>query len=413
MAVSPIDFAYIPPPQYGGLNEALQAAMQSYGFMQKAQANKQDLAKNAMLNKALPSQLQSQQGLSDQQLQAATTNNQYLPQQLQAALLADQLKNQYYPQMTQSEIAQRLAQTELLQQQAKFAPAQHQIDQQRGNYYQALTNSLPTRYMSVDDREQALANLTDQGIPIQQGAQIAANLPQNYPINGNNANQQIMPAQGGQMQNTQASVFSPSQLSQALANVTPEARELAQKQGDNIHARIMGKNLTKDQLKRATAGDRAEIYADQLRQQLPDVSQYFGPAAQGKLTSAQIKSVMSGNAPEGLQSLDQFKRNLELYKDEAAIQLAIPADQESRGAFKSAFDLKSWYTNPELAQRSLLNIMDQVRKSGASNFKTAPQLKASYDQAIQQNAPRGTNGIKASDGKTYSLDELQRIAGGG
>lgn len=144
---------------------------------------------------------------------------------------------------------------------------------------------------------------------------------------------------------------------------------------------------------RRAAEEAMEPYVNSIYELLPDVKKYFGLG--GKFRKYKDIAVGSND----IEKLRKFQSDLQLFEEEAARLVNLPADQEARKAFKKAFDFDSWMLNPNQAERSLKQAIEKVKEAG--KLSTVPGYKSKSGKKII-----------GSDGKEYSLEELQKIAGG-
>ncbi len=310
--------------------------------------------------------------------------------------------------------------------------------QAMAGYQRGLTDSLPTRYATPQARAQLMSFAQNKlGLPTEKAIQVAANPSRYFPMGaeGNldfsqfqpNGIQPQAPPQGmmpgmgqlppaqmggaspnpaagmtinpqmaqqaiqanpqiGQQLGAQSQGQPPQQpmpngspisaaLSQATNQLTPDEKARAGQQGLETQSYMDTKTIPVQQQNAIYAANRARVYANSLIKEMPNITQYFNPAGKLRLTKDQLSSVMSGKAPEGLQDLANFKSDLENYKLEAATMLRVPADQQGRGDFGKAFDLNSWYTNPQLAQQTLMHIMQNVTNAEKLNAQPVEQAR--------------------------------------
>lgn len=171
-------------------------------------------------------------------------------------------------------------------------------------------------------------------------------------------------------------------LQQTQGQLTPEEKERAAQQGIETQSFMDTKTIPVQQQNAIYAAIRARVFADSLVKEIPNVTQYFNPTGKARLTKDQFASLMSGKTPPGLENLAYFQSDLENYKLEAANMLKVPADQQARGDFAKAFDLNSWYTNPELAQKALMHIIEQVTKAEKLNIQPLEQARQQSNQTL-------------------------------
>ena len=378
---------------------------------------------------AAPEQMKMQRAIQQANLQRQQLANQYYGQDMDSQIrerLANvkrqQLLNQYYPQEAKSQIdyrkAQMMAQSPigqqlsdrnyLVHQYGAKSPQVKMFDQQmnianqaksaQANYQTALGNSLGIRYATPQSRQQLVASLQKMGIPVEKALQIAADPEKYFPVNQGNS-QMMSPAQQqglainpqmaaqGMSANPQIAQalganYQADPLSQAVNQLTPEERQRALQQGSESQSLINAKTIPVDAQKRLYAANRARVYANSLIEKMPTAMQYFGPQARVKLTKDQLKSVINGESAPELADLANFKSDLEDYKEEASYMLGIPADQQARGEFGQAFDLNKWYTNPKLAQQSLMHIIQKITEAEKFNTQNISDAIKQTDQPL-------------------------------
>jgi hypothetical protein len=147
---------------------------------------------------------------------------------------------------------------------------------------------------------------------------------------------------------------------------------------------------------RRAAEQAMQPYINSIYENLPDIKKYFGIKGKVKEFADNLRG-----APD-IAKLKQFESDLQLFKEEAARLVNLPADQEARKAFSKAFDFDTWKLNPDQAEKSLKKAIEKVREAGRASTIQGYEVKNNNQKMIT-----------GSDGRQYSIEELQKIAGGG
>jgi hypothetical protein len=237
---------------------------------------------------------------------------------------------------------------------------------QRGDYYQALGESIPLRYTGTLNRKQIIDDLTGKGFTVAQASQMAAQLDKYRPIPGTEQTQ-IDPSTGYPM---------PTPLQRAQAAQTPQNLALANRQHEENRSNIQKDITIPDAQKRAYASRRFDIFADQAVRSLTQggASEYFGLKGRAKLLADEGMAKLGWVDPK-LQQYRLFKSQWDQMISEAAIMMAVPADVGSRKKLSDAFKLETFGNNPEAAIQMAQYLVDSGRRGALPNIDQLSTVK--------------------------------------
>jgi len=156
------------------------------------------------------------------------------------------------------------------------------------------------------------------------------------------------------------------------------------------------RNILPVNVQNRQAAERAmQPYIREIKELLPDVQKYFG--ARGSL---RLELDRAKGSPDAIK-FNRFHSALENFRNEAALLQNIQGNIPAREDFKTAFNYDKWFAKPKLVTEALLRTIDLVQEAGKAS--TVPGYKGKNNNQKM---------ITGSDGKKYSIEELQKIAGG-
>ncbi len=253
-------------------------------------------------------------------------------------------------------------------------------------------------------------------------------MPQSYSM-GQNAQQpqSAQPSYGmgknNSPQNAQPNTLGSPSPTAAPAPTTaqPSIQDTVQKYGKQEVDKALRNT---DQQRRVDAGKRYDSPIDQVNQRIPLVMKYTGILGKALLGKDKIASSLGADIPS-YKAYEELKNLMPLAEGELGPLLAKRSTDKAAQEVKDILNYDSFFSNPDISMskwNSAMKTIDEVRKINEKT--TSDQLKTKDRSSVIDNGEKsskiaesktGWSGDKYthSDGKSYTLAELQKIAKGG
>jgi hypothetical protein len=312
--------------------------------------------------------------------------NQYLAPNLQANLLATQLANQksqaqlpYAAQDLTSQIAQRLAESNLLGQQAKYFPytTYANLLAGLGRYKQASYLWSPQNALSKFQNNTSFQNLESQNPQL---ASAAANVQaQSVAGSGYGMNNVSAPSIPGV--NAQSlSQINPNMGNGQAVNVTPD--QIKNYQDTAGSQAQLSSTQAPIQQQRVFSNSFDNIYQNQLAPLLPSVTKFAGLGGRTELEAEKLKTGLGFNPSQDYQNYNTFVEGAsKLASNEMRRALGGNATDSQIAEMQQLADPAFWFENPKLALQRWNSLIASKYQNDRAIFNSPNQ---NYQQGMQQ-----------------------------